>query len=423
MNGKSWKPVPDKLERNTKDTKYCGLKRPRSTDNQLHSTNQLDVSLVTSKKEDSVEGSFHAADMKNTGEINQKSCEKAALRNVSSTMTDVSYLPVLTGCRSVDNYERLNFIDEGTYGRVFRGRDIHTNEIFALKEIKLDNEFEGFPLTSLRELSILVSLKHPNVINVREVVVGSNLNKIYMVMEYAEHDMKNILERMKHPFSQAEIKSLLRQLLSGVAYLHDNWVLHRDLKTSNLLLNSEGVLKICDFGLARLYSDPLKPYTQPVVTLWYRAPELLLGAKTYTPAIDIWSIGCIFAEWLTREALFPGRGELDQLARIWNCLGTPNEEIWPGLSELPHAKKIKFVNQPYNYLRQRFASSSYRGQSCLTNLGLDLMNKLLTYDPAKRIQAKDALSHPYFEETPKPIDPSLIQTFPEMHANTYSNKK
>ncbi|GJQ13931.1 hypothetical protein GpartN1_g5722.t1 [Galdieria partita] len=338
----------------------------------------------------------------------------------SSPLVQVKHLPVLTGCRSVDNYERLNFIEEGTYGRVFRGRDIHTNEIYALKEIKLDNEVEGFPLTSLREVSILVSLRHPNVIHVREVVVGSSLNKIYLVMEYAQHDMKNVLDNMRHPFSQAEVKSLLQQLLSGVAYLHDNWVLHRDLKTSNLLLNSEGILKICDFGLARLYSDPLKPYTQPVVTLWYRAPELLLGARTYTPAVDIWSVGCIFAEWLTREALFPGSTEIDQLSRIWKCLGTPNEEIWPGLSELPHASKIKFVKQPYNCLRQRFDNTIYGGQTSITNLGLDLMNKLLTYDPEKRIQAQDALNHPYFEEIPKPIDPSLMQTFPETHPNMTS---
>lgn len=339
--------------------------------------------------------------------------------NVHSSSTLGKQLPVLTGCRSVDNYERLNFIEEGTYGRVFRGRDIQTNKIYALKEIKLNNEVEGFPLTALREVSILVSLRHPNVVHVREVVVGSNLNKIYMVMEYAQHDMKKVLDNMKHPFSQAEVKSLLQQLLSGVAYLHDNWVLHRDLKTSNLLLDDQGILKICDFGLARLYSDPLKPYTQPVVTLWYRAPELLLGAKTYTPAIDIWSVGCIFAEWLRRKTLFEGRTEIEQLTKMWEILGTPNEEIWPGLYQLPNANKIKFIQQPYNRLSQRLDNNIYGSQTSVTKLGLDLMNKLLTYDPEKRIQAQDALNHPYFEEIPKPVDPSLMQTFPETNKSPY----
>lgn len=177
---------------------------------------------------------------------------------------------MLQGCRSVDEFERLNKIDEGTYGVVYRAKDKKTGEIVALKKVKMEKEREGFPLTSLREINILLSFDHPSIVDVKEVVVGSNLDSIFMVMEYMEHDLKALMETMKQPFSQSEVKCLMLQLLEGVKYLHDNWVLHRDLKTSNLLLNNRGELKICDFGLARQYGSPLKPYTHLVVTLWYR---------------------------------------------------------------------------------------------------------------------------------------------------------
>lgn len=177
---------------------------------------------------------------------------------------------MLQGCRSVDEFERLNKIDEGTYGVVYRAKDKKTGEIVALKKVKMEKEREGFPLTSLREINILLSFHHPSIVDVKEVVVGSNLDSIFMVMEYMEHDLKGLMEAMKQPFSQSEVKCLMLQLLEGTKYLHDNWVLHRDLKTSNLLLNNRGELKICDFGLARQYGSPLKPYTHLVVTLWYR---------------------------------------------------------------------------------------------------------------------------------------------------------
>ncbi|XP_022735027.1 cyclin-dependent kinase G-2-like isoform X2 [Durio zibethinus] len=249
---------------------------------------------------------------------------------------------MLQGCRSVDEFERLNKIDEGTYGVVFRARDKKTGEIVALKKVKMEKEREGFPLTSLREINILLSFHHPSIVDVKEVVVGGNLDSIFMVMEYMEHDLKGLMETMKQPFSQSEVKCLMLQLLEGVKYLHDNWVLHRDLKTSNLLLNNQGELKICDFGLARQYGSPLKPYTHLVVTLWYRAPELLLGARQYSTAIDMWSLGCIMAELLSKEPLFNGKTEFDQLDKIFKTLGTPNETIWPSFSTLPGVK-VNFV--------------------------------------------------------------------------------
>jgi cell division cycle 2-like protein len=322
---------------------------------------------------------------------------------------------MLQGCRSVDEFERLNKIDEGTYGVVYRAKDKKTGEIVALKKVKMEKEKEGFPLTSLREINILLSFHHPYIVDVKEVVVGSSLDSIFMVMEYMEHDLKGLMESMKQPYSQSEVKCLMIQLLEGVKYLHDNWVLHRDLKTSNLLLNNRGELKICDFGLARQYGSPLKPYTHLVVTLWYRAPELLLGAKQYSTAIDMWSLGCIMAELLSKEPLFNGKTEFDQLDKIFRILGTPNETIWPGFSKLPGVK-VNFVKHQYNLLRKKFPATSFTGSPVLSDSGFDLLNKLLTYDPEKRITAEAALNHEWFREVPLPKSKEFMPTFPAQHA-------
>lgn len=322
---------------------------------------------------------------------------------------------MLQGCRSVDEFERLNKIDEGTYGVVYRAKDKKTGEIVALKKVKMEKEREGFPLTSLREINILLSFHHPSIVDVKEVVVGSNLDSIFMVMEYMEHDLKGLMETMKQPFSQSEVKCLMLQLLEGIKYLHDNWVLHRDLKTSNLLLNNRGELKICDFGLARQYGSPLKPYTHLVVTLWYRAPELLLGAKQYSTAIDMWSLGCIMAELLSKEPLFNGKTELDQIDKIFRTLGTPSETIWPGFSKLPGVK-VNFVKHQYNLLRKKFPATSFTGSPVLSDSGFDLLNKLLTYDPEKRITAEAALNHDWFREVPLPKSKDFMPTFPAQHA-------
>ncbi|CAL9108150.1 unnamed protein product [Musa textilis] len=322
---------------------------------------------------------------------------------------------MLQGCRSVDEFERLNKIDEGTYGVVYRAKDKKSREIVALKKVKMEKEREGFPLTSLREINILLSFHHPSIVDVKEVVTGSSLDSIFMVMEYMEHDLKGLMETMKQPFSQSEVKCLMLQLFSGVKYLHDNWVLHRDLKTSNLLLNNRGELKICDFGLSRQYGSPLKPYTHLVVTLWYRAPELLLGAKEYTTSIDMWSLGCIMAELLAKEPLFSGKTEFDQLDKIFRTLGTPNENIWPGFAKLP-GLKVRFAKQPYNKLREKFPPTSFSGRPTLSEAGFDLLNKLLTYDPEKRITAEAALNHRWFQEVPLPKSKDFMPTFPAQHA-------
>ena len=239
--------------------------------------------------------------------------------------------------------------------------------------------------------------------------VGTNavICSIFLVLEFVEHDLKSILEDMPEPFLASEVKTILLQLASGVAYLHDNWILHRDLKTSNLLLNNRGQLKIADFGMARYVGDPPPKLTQLVVTLWYRAPELLLGAARYGQAIDMWSVGCIFGELLTREPLLQGKNEVDELSKIFELCGIPTDETWPGFKRLPNARSLRLPKSGLttgSVIRAKFP--------LLTTAGSNLLNGLLSLNPAKRPTAKEMLAHEYFRQDPKPKSETMFPTFP-----------
>ena len=281
-----------------------------------------------------------------------------------------SYDPLFDGCRSVECYQRLGFIDQGTYGLVFRAKDIKTGVVHALKQVKLTvNETGkvGFPVTALREINILLALRHPNIVQVKEMVVGSSVDKVFMVMEYCENDLKSCMQMRKQSFSNAEVKRLMIQLLSAMEYMHKKWYVHRDLKTSNLLYSNTGVLSVCDFGLARKYGSPIAPYTFEVVTLWYRAPELLLGSRIYSTPVDMWSVGCIFAEMLLGKPVFPGDGETDQITKIFKVLGLPTEEKWPGFSTLPNVNKVSWRVPSKSKLRDLFPLTSFSGGPSLND--------------------------------------------------------
>lgn len=213
---------------------------------------------------------------------------------------------------------------------------------------------------------------------------------------------------MPEPFLSSEVKRLLLQLTSGVAYLHQNYILHRDLKTSNLLLSNRGLLKIADFGMARYVGDPRPKLTQLVVTLWYRAPELLLGTRTYDAAVDMWSVGCIMGELITREPLLQGSNEVDQISKVFELCGVPTEDSWPGFRRLPNARSLRLPKQSPlasgSVIRARFPN--------LTAAGASLLNSLLALDPEKRPSAKEMLEHEYFRQDPKPKPESLFPTFP-----------
>ncbi|KAK4138201.1 kinase-like protein [Trichocladium antarcticum] len=316
-------------------------------------------------------------------------------------------------CRSVENYDKLNDIEEGAYGWVSRAKEIATGKVVALKRLKIDpKDRGGLPVTGLREIQMLKDCDHRNVVKMREVVVGDDTSKIeniFLVLEFVEHDLKSILEDMPEPFLASEVKTLLQQLASGVAYLHDNWILHRDLKTSNLLLNNRGQLKIADFGMARYVGDPPPAkLTQLVVTLWYRAPELLLGAARYTAAIDVWSVGCIFGELLTREPLLQGRHEVDELARIFALCGIPTDDTWPAFRRLPNARGLRLPGKTAAAsgatIRTRFP--------LLTAAGVALLSGLLALDPDRRPTAREMLAHEYFRQDPKPKQEAMFPTFP-----------
>ena len=285
-------------------------------------------------------------------------------------------------------YKRLGLIDSGTYGKVFKVKNFKFKKIYACKEVKLTAKKDELNFFALREINLLLSINHPNIIFVREAKMNLLAEKFFIIMEYCNFDIRSILES-KTKFSITQIKTIFKQLLFGMSTLHDNFIIHRDLKTSNILLTKKGILKICDFGMARIFNFKSKFMSQEVVTLWYRPPEILLGQKNYTSSVDLWALGCILSELVTSEVLFSGRSELDQLIKIFNGLGTPTSEIWLNLHSLPFTKKIIFPLQPYN---DTF-SKMYGKMDSIT---IDLIQKFLVYDPLKRISVNLALRHQFF---------------------------
>lgn len=295
---------------------------------------------------------------------------------------------------------------QGTYGIVYRVRDKRSKKEYALKKVKVDRDLfrDGFPIACLREISILKSCNNENVVKLKEVVVGEQLEKIYLVLEYCEHDLASLIDNLEKPFSESEVKCIMLQLLKGLEYLHLNFIIHRDIKVSNLLLNNVGCLKIADFGLARTYSVPSRPMTPGLVTLWYRPPELLLGATVQTTAIDCWAAGCIMGELLAHKPLMPGTSEVGQLDMIVDLLGTPSESIWPGFSKLPACQNFTLKHQPYNNLKTKFP--------LLSAAGLRLLQFLFMFNPQRRATASECLQSSYFKEPPLPSDPRLMPSFP-----------
>ena len=232
----------------------------------------------------------------------------------------------------VEDYLKIEKIGEGTYGVVFKGKHKKTNEIVAMKKIRLESEEEGVPSTAIREVSLLKELQHPNIVQLQDVIMQEN--RLYLIFEFLTMDLKKYLDTIPagDMVDKNLVKSYTYQILQAMLFCHQRRVLHRDLKPQNLLIDKNGAIKLADFGLARAFGIPVRVYTHEVVTLWYRAPEILLGSNKYSCPVDIWSIGCIFAEMANKRPLFQGDSEIDQLFRIFRVLRTPNEEIWPGIN-------------------------------------------------------------------------------------------
>ncbi|EKM83637.1 hypothetical protein AGABI1DRAFT_110285 [Agaricus bisporus var. burnettii JB137-S8] len=292
------------------------------------------------------------------------------------------------------NYIQLEKLGEGTYANVFKGRSRTTNEIVALKEIHLDAE-EGTPSTAIREISLMKELKHTNIVRLHDVIHSET--KLILIFEFCEQDLKKYMDQHgdRGALDPKTIRSFMYQLLKGTAFCHENQVLHRDLKPQNLLINRKGELKIGDFGLARAFGVPVNTFSNEVVTLWYRAPDVLLGSRTYSTSIDVWSCGCIFAEMISGVPLFRGRDNQDQLLHIMRIIGTPTDEQFTKI--LKDSPEITIKQYP-RYPKMNFAQLLPRAEP----LALDLLENLLKFDPADRLSASEALLHPYFTSVASP---------------------
>jgi len=382
---------------NNDETFHNGIssKHQQQQQQQQHSNRQTATTALSRGNDD------------NSSTKNDTTTTTTSAAEGGSVVVAALHNPLLEGCRSVyECYERLERLDEGTYGIVWKAKDNATNEIVALKQIKFESELmkEGFPIPAVREISVLLALSHECIVTVREMVVGDAFDKVFMVMEYMEMDLQRALQKSQssqQPFPQSEIKSMLHQILSGVHHIHDKWYFHRDLKTSNILVHRTGRIAICDFGLARKYHDPLRRYTQMVITLWYRPPELLFGEGCYGTEVDMWSVGCIFGELLQKSPLFNGQGELDQIDQIFTMMGTPTTTSWPNFTNLPNASLFKWKNKSTDCtkLREHFAVNSFgsSGKAFLDEVGFDLLRGMLILNPKERISASQALQHEYFK--------------------------
>ena len=291
-----------------------------------------------------------------------------------------------------ERYVKTKKIGEGTFAVVFEGIDKQTDQTVAIKKIKLDAKNPGIDISTLRELKALKSLSsHPNIAKLLSVYgSGKNLN---FVMEYYKSDLEKVIKDRSLTFGPADIKAWMLMILRGVESMHQRGFLHRDLKPSNLLVGEDGNIRIADFGLCRDFAFPYEPFTCQVVTLWYRSPELLLGAKYYGGNVDVWSVGCIFAELMLRTPFLSCEGgELAQLDTIYRALGTPSSTDWPEIIDLPSYHSPPKTQKPL--LKSIFNAASEDA--------LDLLEGMLTYNPNRRLTARQCLMHPYFANYPPP---------------------
>uniref|UniRef100_A0A0E0KXC4 [RNA-polymerase]-subunit kinase n=1 Tax=Oryza punctata TaxID=4537 RepID=A0A0E0KXC4_ORYPU len=306
--------------------------------------------------------------------------------------------------RKSDSFHKLHKIGQGTYSSVYKARDLENGKVVALKKVRFANMDPESVRFMAREIHILRRLDHPHVVKLEGLVTSHVSSSLYLVFEYMEHDLAGLAATPGIKFTEPQVKCYMQQLLSGLDHCHNHGVLHRDIKGANLLLDNNGTLKIADFGLATFFNPNQKQHlTSRVVTLWYRPPELLLGATNYGAAVDLWSAGCILAELLSGRPIMPGRTEVEQLHKIFKLCGSPSEEFWANL-ELSRATVFK-PQHPYH----RCVSNVYKDFS---SSALELLDQLLAVDPASRGTAASALESEFFTTKPHACDPSSLPKYP-----------
>ncbi|CAD5125589.1 DgyrCDS13792 [Dimorphilus gyrociliatus] len=299
----------------------------------------------------------------------------------------------------MDQYTILENIGEGAHGLVYKAKHIESGEVVAIKKVSLPKLDSGIPNTALREIKTLQEIEENDyVVKLRDVFPHST--SLVLVFDYMLSDLSEVIRNTERPLTESQIKSYILMLLKGVAFCHENNIMHRDLKPANLLISETGHLKLADFGLARLFRNDGRLYSHQVATRWYRAPELLYGAKNYDEGVDLWAVGCIFGELLNNSPLFPLETDIPQLCRVTQVLGTPSESNWPGVTELPDYHKISFEPQAPIPLEEIVPDAS--------PLAVDLLKKFLVYSSKRRISAKEALLHPYFFTEPLPAHHSEL---------------
>ncbi|GLT39949.1 hypothetical protein SLA2020_141140 [Shorea laevis] len=306
--------------------------------------------------------------------------------------------------RRANTFEKLDKIGQGTYSNVYKARDLVTGKIVALKKVRFDNLEPESVKFMAREILVLRRLDHPNVIRLEGLVTSRMSSSLYLIFEYMEHDLAGLAACQSIKFTEPQVKCYVKQLLSGLEHCHNRGVLHRDIKGSNLLINDEGILKIADFGLATFFNpDHKQPLTSRVVTLWYRPPELLLGATYYSVGVDLWSAGCILAELLAGKPIMPGRTEVEQLHKIFKLCGSPSEEYWKK-SKLPNATLFK-PQQPYKCcIAETFKD--------FPPSSISLIETLLSIDPDERGTATASLNSEFFTTEPYACEPSSLPKYP-----------
>ncbi|KAM7511262.1 hypothetical protein LguiB_010137 [Lonicera macranthoides] len=310
--------------------------------------------------------------------------------------------------RSAETYDKLDKVGQGTYSNVYKARDRETGKIVALKKVRFDKSEPESVKFMAREIAILRKLDHPNIIKLEGLATSRMQYSLYLVFDYMQTDLYKIISRPDERLTEPQVKCYMQQLLSGLQHCHDRGILHRDIKGSNLLIDRNGMLKIADWGLANSFNPNKKgPLTNRVVTLWYRAPELLLDATDYGPGIDLWSAGCLLAEMFVGRPILPGRTEVEQLHRIFKLCGTPTEDYWK-------RSKVPTTFRPPRSYKPNLVESFRDFPSCL-----GLLQILLSIDPAHRACAGSALQNEFFHTSPLACDLSGLPVTYVEDDNTY----